>query len=115
MVLDHGENDHVLVFSGLPLVKREPVRSGTQLRVYPNGCLDCDLTFEDTEDLLDHFRGHPHNYIEGQSPIECPINTCNLKFSSRGRLLAHLRLGKHNQPCPTCGKKLNRVSSYYHF
>ena len=75
----------------------------------PMGCLDCNLVFGDKDDIMAHMLGEPHNFNEEEEPIICPILTCNLKFSSVGRLHQHLKVGKHNQPCPTCAKKFKRV------
>ena len=96
---------------GLPIMKKEPLfKNGPQLVLMPMGCLDCNMQFDDKDDIMQHMLGPPHFFKEDQTEdIECPILTCNLKFTSVGRLSQHLRVGKHNQPCPSCGKKFKRV------
>ena len=95
---------------GLPVPKKEPLfRNGPQLRLVPLGCLDCDLEFPDKESIMEHMAQPPHNFEENADNISCPILTCNLKFTSMGRLMQHMRVGKHNQPCPSCGKSFKRV------
>ena len=44
------------------------------------------------------------------SGILCPVLTCKMEFATMTRLKHHLRVGKHNQPCPSCKKVFKRVS-----
>ena len=39
------------------------------------------------------------------------VLTCEITFTNRGKLIQHLRIGKHVQPCPQCGKTFKKVSS----
>ncbi len=46
---------------------------------------------------------------QGFGTIMCPVLTCNKLLTTTARLVQHLRAGKHNQPCPSCGKVFPRV------
>ena len=48
---------------------------------------------------------------QGSGKIMCPVLTCNRLLTTKTRLVQHLRVGKHNQPCPSCGKAFPRVRS----
>lgn len=85
-------------------------QDGVFLPFKPMGCLDCDLEFKEKSDLFDHFRDEPHSLELMEYPMICPIQSCNMTFSSEGRLFQHFKVGKHNQPCPSCGKSFQRVS-----
>ena len=39
------------------------------------------------------------------------VLTCEITFTNRGKLIQHLRIGKHVQPCPQCGKTFKKVNS----
>ncbi len=47
---------------------------------------------------------------QGSGGILCPVLTCNRALTTVARLVQHLRVGKHNQPCPECGRVFARVS-----
>ncbi|XP_059084572.1 zinc finger protein 729-like [Tigriopus californicus] len=86
-------------------------RNGVHLPFKPMGCLDCDIDFHGKNDLFHHFRNEPHSLGLTKYPVICPIQSCKMTFSSEGRLFQHFKLGKHNQPCPSCGKIFRRVRS----
>ena len=97
--------------SGATAVKSEATSNCPQLKLSPLGCLDCDLVFVDKDSLMAHFTEAPHNFTEDplQEKMTCPMKSCNLTFSSFGRVVQHLKIGKHNQPCPSCGKEFRRL------
>ncbi len=61
---------------------------------------------EDESDVAVDVKKHP----QGSGTILCPVLTCNKLLTTLSRLVQHLRLGKHNQPCPACNRVFVRVS-----
>jgi hypothetical protein len=48
------------------------------------------------------FLGHPN---------KCPVMTCEMNFPSKVKLVQHLKIGKHGQPCPQCGKSFTKLDN----
>lgn len=77
------------------------------LKLTPMGCPDCTLIFASEEDMMTHFSSLPEHEVA--QPNKCPVMTCDMSFPNKSKLLEHLKIGKHGQPCPQCGKSFPKV------
>ena len=79
------------------------------LKLTQMGCPDCMLLFSSEEEMMGHFTQPPHQPPPFSQPNKCPVITCDMNFPNRGKLVWHLREGRHGQACPQCGKSFPKV------
>lgn len=86
------------------------VGAAASLKLTPMGCPDCSVIFACQNEMMAHFEQPPHEK-SANSSNKCPVMTCDMNFQSRAKLVQHLKLGKHGQACPQCGKSFPKLDN----